>query len=395
MICKRCYRLSDDDAVFCPYCGLSFTDGSEKPEDETDKDSSDASENDTSRAYTEEKEPINIPFTFFEPDQPYYYSESQPKPEQSPIAKLFSSMLHAVCYFILFLMIQSLVATGFQAAAMFIASTNYITDYFTANNIDVDSLSTEEYTAIIEKLTLEVEPLMIEAAYNVDFNLISVISSAITVIALIVLAKYRRRPFWDHTSLYASPLKNPRIWLCVPAAIAMQSIVIFIINIIPFPQSVLDSYNELYAFIGESPLWLELLSVVVGAPVVEELIFRGCIHTRLRRAMKPLTAALISAFIFGVAHGHLISATYAFILGLVLTYLYEKYESVLVPIIFHAAFNASNYIPLMTSESTTAEILITVAVSVAIFVICAVIVSVGPPKKTKEQRSEEEKDKGI
>ena len=153
----------------------------------------------------------------------------------------------------------------------------------------------------------------------------------------------------------------------------------------------IESYNELYSFIGESPLWIEILAVVVLAPIVEELVFRGCIHTRLRRSMKPLTAALISAFIFGIAHGHLISATYAFILGLVLAYLYEKYDSVIVPILFHAAINGSNYIPILTPEATAFEFLVTVAVSAMIFAICAVIVVGGPPHKDKNQ----ENDKGI
>ncbi len=377
MICKRCYRLSDDDVTYCPYCGLSFTDGTEKPEDESTEKTDETEED----GYKDEKEPINIPFTYFEPDRPYTYAE--PKPEPSPIAKLFSSMLHAVCYLILFLMIQSLIATGFQTAAMFSASTKYITEYFNENDIDIESLSNEEYTAIISKLTVEVEPLMMEAALDVDYNLVSVVSSVVTVIALLILAKHKKRKFTDHTYLYFTPLKNPHIWACVPAALAMQSVVIFIINIIPFPESVITSYNELYSFIGESPLWLEIISVVVLAPIVEELIFRGCIHTRLCRAMKPLTAALISSFIFGVAHGHLISATYAFVLGLVLAFLYEKYNSVIVPIIFHMTFNASNYIPIMTSESTPAEIFITVGVSAAVLIICAVIVISGPPKKEK------------
>lgn len=396
MICKRCFRLSDDGLAFCPYCGKSFTDDSEQIPEAKDEPAANDTENTTDSADHREneayKEPINL---WNEPGTTYYHNNTSsnayaaPKPEKSPFAKLLTSMLHAVCYFVLFLTIQSIVSTGFQTAAMMSASTKYVNDYFETEGIDIGSLSNEEYYELVQKLTIEAQPAMLEAAYAVDVNMISAVSSAVTIVALLVLAKFKKRKFSDHTSLYFTPLKNPRIWAAIPAAISLQSVVIFIINIIPFPESVLESYNALYSFIGESPLWLEILSVVVLAPIVEELVFRGCIHSRLRRSMKPLTAAIISAFIFGVAHGHIISATYAFILGLVLTYLYEKYNSVIVSIIFHMAFNASNYIPIMTADTTVPEMLIIVITSAIVFAICAAIIISGPPHKEKEI------DKGI
>lgn len=394
MICKRCFRLSDDGLAFCPYCGKSFTDDSEQIPESKDEPAENDTENTTDSADASEnearKEPINL---WQEPAHTYYYSAgntyAKPKAEKSPFAKLLTSMLHAICYFVLFLTIQSIVSTGFQTAAMMSVSTKYVNDYFETEGIDIGSLSNEEYYDLVQKLMTESQSAMIEAAYAVDVNMISAVSSVITILALLLLAKFRKRKFSDHTSLHFAPLKNPRIWAAIPAAISLQSVVIFIINIIPFPESVIESYNDLYSFIGESPLWLEILSVVVLAPIVEELVFRGCIHSRLRRSMKPLTAAIISAFIFGIAHGHLISATYAFILGLVLTYLYEKYNSVIVSIIFHMAFNASNYIPIMTADTTVPEMLIIVATSAIVFAICATIIISGPPHKEKEI------DKGI
>lgn len=393
MICKRCFRMSDDGLEFCPYCGKSFTDDSEKAPESTnnaDNPFENNSESDASSENNAQKERINLwdgpTATYFTPESTY---SPPPKPEKSPFAKLLSSMMHAIGYFFLFLLIQTIVSTAFQFGAMMTASTNYVNDYFETEGIDIGSLSNEEYYDLVQKLMTESQSAMIEAAYAVDVNMVSVVSSAITILVVWFIAKRRKRKFSDHTSFHLEPIKNPRIWAVIPAAIAMQSIVVFIINVIPFPESVIESYNELYSFVGESPLWLELLSVVFFAPVVEEIVFRGCLHSRLRRTMKPLTAAIISAFIFGIAHGHIISTTYAFILGLVLAYLYEKYNSVLVSIMFHMAFNASNYIPIITDESTVAEFLIIVATSVIIFAICAAIIISGPPHKEKEH------DKGI
>ncbi len=393
MICKRCFRLSDDDMSFCPYCGKAFADDVEDaPNEKTNAEDTEAPETEAHGGAPEEKEPINL--WNDGPTSYYYRSEqtyAQPEREQSPIGKLFSSMLHAICYFILFLVIQSVVATGFQLVAAFAASAEYTNNYFEEHGINIEALSDEEYLEIIETITIESESVMMDAMLAVDTNMISAVASVVVVLALLVLAKYKRRKFSDHTSLYFAPLKNPRAWAAIPAGIAMHSIVLFIISIIPFPESVIESYNELYAFIGESPLWLEIIAVVVLAPIVEELVFRGCIHSRLRRSMKPLTAALISAFIFGVAHGHIISVVYAFTLGLVLTYLYERYNSVVIPMIFHAAFNGANYLPIITENTTFGEVFIIVAVSSAIFAICAVIIASGPAQK----ETDNENDKGI
>lgn len=400
MICKRCFRLSDDDMSFCPYCGKAFAEDeaaktdegtSETPDTETPE--TDAPQTDGTDEKHEEKEPINMwndgPTAYYYQSEPMY---RQPKPEQGPLAKLFSSMLHAVCYFIMFLTIQSVVATGFQTAASTSVYMERLNEYLEENNLDVNSLSEEEIADISNTVLVESESVMMEAMLDVDTNMIGAVSSAVTVIALIVLAKYKRRTFCDHTSLHFAPLKNPRAWTAIPAGIAMHSVVLFIISIIPFPESVIESYEELYAFVGDSPLWLEILNVVVLAPIVEELVFRGCIHSRLRRSMNPLTAALISAFIFGIAHGHIISVTYAFILGLILTYLYEKYDSVVIPMLFHAAFNATNFIPIITETTTYGEVFIIVAVSTVIFAICTAIIVSGPPHKTEKDN---DKEKGI
>ena len=65
----------------------------------------------------------------------------------------------------------------------------------------------------------------------------------------------------------------------------------------------------------------------LGAPVVEEIVFRGCILRGLERYGKWF-AVLISALLFGVFHGNLIQSPYAFLVGLVLGYVAIRYNIV-------------------------------------------------------------------
>ena len=49
---------------------------------------------------------------------------------------------------------------------------------------------------------------------------------------------------------------------------------------------------------------ISLVEYVIFAPCFEELAFRGLLFAILRRKFRFLPAALISAGIFGVAHGY-------------------------------------------------------------------------------------------
>ncbi len=84
---------------------------------------------------------------------------------------------------------------------------------------------------------------------------------------------------------------------------------------------------------------VSLIEYVIFAPLFEELAFRGLLFAILRRKFRFLPAALISAGIFGVAHGYgivgLVSVCWS---GVLWAWIYEKTGS-LVPGIFAHAIN--------------------------------------------------------
>jgi membrane protease YdiL (CAAX protease family) len=80
-------------------------------------------------------------------------------------------------------------------------------------------------------------------------------------------------------------------------------------------------------------------ALVVAAPMVEEMVFRGFILTGLRRRLPFWPAALISSALFGLAHFQLNVSLYTFGLALVLAWLYKKSGSLWPPIILHGLKN--------------------------------------------------------
>ena len=92
-------------------------------------------------------------------------------------------------------------------------------------------------------------------------------------------------------------------------------------------------------FSYQNPIILILTTVIIG-PIAEELTFRGLVQRRARIWLKPGTAIVVSSLIFGLAHMNMIQLIYAFGIGLLLGYLYEKSGNLIAPILAHMAANA-------------------------------------------------------
>lgn len=100
-----------------------------------------------------------------------------------------------------------------------------------------------------------------------------------------------------------------------------------------------ESYETTMDAFYSAPLLVQIVSLAVLVPISEELVFRGLLFKRLRERGTYMQAALYSAVVFGVMHGNLIQMLYGFILGMMLSYLCEKYGSVKAPIAAHIVMN--------------------------------------------------------
>ncbi|PKD42575.1 hypothetical protein CWD77_14280 [Rhodohalobacter barkolensis] len=78
--------------------------------------------------------------------------------------------------------------------------------------------------------------------------------------------------------------------------------------------------------------------VAVFAPLVEEIIFRGIMVERFGAKYGYKSAVFFSSFLFGVLHMDVIGA---FVFGLVLSILYLRTRSLLLPFLVHAANNGA------------------------------------------------------
>ncbi len=106
----------------------------------------------------------------------------------------------------------------------------------------------------------------------------------------------------------------------------------------------------------ESPVLLSiaLFTILVAAPVIEELVFRGFLYTYLRKRFSMVKATTISALIFSLFHfspdqgaSNIALLSSLFALALFLGFLYERQRSLFTPIALHMTFNSISVIRIL------------------------------------------------
>lgn len=89
---------------------------------------------------------------------------------------------------------------------------------------------------------------------------------------------------------------------------------------------------------ASTPLWSQLLIVSFLGPVMEEVTLRG-MTCRCAQVLGERFAMIFSALLFGLMHGNPIQATYAFVAGLCMAYIFTKTRSLIPCLIIHMLFN--------------------------------------------------------
>lgn len=122
-----------------------------------------------------------------------------------------------------------------------------------------------------------------------------------------------------------------------------------------------------------------LLSVVVLAPILEELIFRGRYYNVLNRNASPLAAASLSAVAFGLVHMEPIVVIEALLVGVILSFFYLSTRSIFAPIILHMCNNAIAYalVVLSYQGEPLTNIIGNQDTTLIVYIVSAVIVAIG------------------
>lgn len=110
---------------------------------------------------------------------------------------------------------------------------------------------------------------------------------------------------------------------------------------IPFFPDYGDQINGL--FDASEPV-LRFIVLVIGAPLVEEFIFRGKIQTYLKEAFGSNAAIILQGLMFGLIHSFGLQKIYASVMGIGFGYIREKNDNLWSSTVMHMTINCIGWL---------------------------------------------------
>lgn len=102
-----------------------------------------------------------------------------------------------------------------------------------------------------------------------------------------------------------------------------------------------DRFADEFRMLMNHPIGV--FSIVIMAPLMEELLVRGGMQGHLMRKWKnPMWAIVVSSLIFGLIHGNPVQIFFAFLSGLALGWIYYRTGSLLPGILMHFINNGTS-----------------------------------------------------
>lgn len=136
---------------------------------------------------------------------------------------------------------------------------------------------------------------------------------------------------------------NPKYSIkCLVAGVGVSGVSLLWIMLaeqLPALKDSLNAMNMGNENIGGGSFLGAVVVAVIGAPLIEEIVFRGIVFRSLRRVSPPWVAILVSSVLFGLYHMNTVQIVYATLMGLVAGIIYEKSNNLLFPILVHVANN--------------------------------------------------------
>ncbi len=229
----------------------------------------------------------------------------------------FVALGKAILYFLVYFGLQMAVSIAFS---MFYSISMYARLAATGDVTD-----TAEITRMITEKILEQSMTM------------TLISGILALLTYWIVFLIRKKKFAQEVKLRKIPVKG--ILAVLLMGITFNIVISTLLATIPFPDAWMETYQQNSSVLTGGNEVISFLATVFMAPVLEEVVFRGLIYDRLKKGMPAVVAAIISSLAFGLMHGTIIWMMYAFVLGVVLVIVFERFHSLFANMLLHFGFN--------------------------------------------------------
>lgn len=128
------------------------------------------------------------------------------------------------------------------------------------------------------------------------------------------------------------------VWIVLLAA-GSNICLTFMLNLVRKGISFDNSAQEA---LFQSQFLIQIIGIGMIVPIMEEVLFRGLVYQRLKDYNKGWSSVILAAGIFAVYHGNAIQILFAFPMALLILAVYEKWDTLLAPVMFHMTVNISS-----------------------------------------------------
>lgn len=217
----------------------------------------------------------------------------------------------------IYFLISNVISFTFIMVAAFLINMDMIAGQKT---IDMVALQ-EELTSILYKNSM----------------ILTAVAAAITIpIAWLLFRNDRKKEYIEYEKI--NVLSYGLILLSAITACIGANQLLTIIRL----DEIFPGYKQFEQAIFGGSILIQVLAAVILAPIIEELLFRGLVFKRLNSYVGRIPAMLISSVFFGAYHGNVVQGVYAFIVGMLFVYIYDKYKTIWAPILAHVIANLTS-----------------------------------------------------
>lgn len=179
--------------------------------------------------------------------------------------------------------------------------------------------------------------LILDKSLTWPLGVVTVLLTAGTNLALLGFLRWRAGKRWLPLQLKGQA--RPGLYVALPVLVLAVAVVLSLLNFLHLPNWA----DSIFQKMMKNPV-SALVTVAVAAPVLEEALFRGVILQGLLRTRRPWVAIGQSALLFGLVHFNPAQTVFAFLIGILLGWLYYRTQSLSVCIAVHALNNSLTFI---------------------------------------------------
>lgn len=125
-----------------------------------------------------------------------------------------------------------------------------------------------------------------------------------------------------------------------------------LVSLLPMPEWAIELFSKYMT----AETIFSFATIVIAAPIMEEFVFRGIMLRGLLKNYSPQKAIFWSSFIFGLVHLNPWQFIGAFLIGLLLGWVYYRTGNLLYCIVIHLVNNGAAYLSINLSEDPEATL---------------------------------------